>query len=428
MSGNNRYDRYDRYEDRGYNSRDYDNRDYDSQDYDYQEERRRRRARARRREEARRRRKRIFYIKAVLRLVVCILILVAIIVGIIFGIKKIVSHIKDNKEKSDRDKTSVEEMVDYAPEEDLTVEEIVPEIVEEPEEPEPILYSAQTTDETINGFPENVASVYGIFIDLETGNILRQVDAKTRMFPASMTKVLTALVACEHLTEEDLDNTFTMTSEINYYAYKNDCSTVGFLDDEVVTVRDLLYGTILPSGGEAAVALATYIAGDQETFVGMMNDKLAEMGLSETTHFTNCVGLYADDHYTTCYDMAMIMEAAIANEMCRDALHAHIYTTGSTAQHPNGIEVSNWFLRRIEDHVSGGEVYGAKTGFVNESGNCAVSYGIAANGKEYICVTGKSTSSWKCIKDHVAIYQTVFGESSTYNDIPDEGDAEDAAG
>ena len=175
-----------------------------------------------------------------------------------------------------------------------------------------------------------------------------------------MTKVLTVLVAAEQIKEENLDDTFTMTLEITDYAYRNDCSSVGFLDGEKVTVRDLFYGTILPSGGDAAVGLATYIAGSHEAFVDMMNDKLKELGLSKTAHFTNCVGLYDENHYCTVYDMAVIMKAAMKNDMCREFLSAHSYTTAPTTEHPKGITISNWFLRRIEDKDTGGEVIGGK--------------------------------------------------------------------
>jgi len=369
---------------------------------DDEEIRRRRRASAKRRAEKKRKRKRKFYIRVAIRLAIYLLILGAIITGIVFSIKKLVSVLK-KEDVPDEIATAQQELVE--PNIDTSILE------QQEEEPEPEAEEIKTSyyatpDEYTKGLADGVASTFGIFIDLETGKILEEADSNTRMFPASMTKVLTCLVAAEHV--DNLDDTFTMTSDINYYAYKNDCSTVGFSDDEVVTVRDLFYGTILPSGGEAAVGLATYVAGSQEAFVDMMNQKVAELGLSDTTHFTNCVGLYSDDHYTTAYDMAMIMEAAMDNELCREVMHAHTYTTGSTAQHPAGIEISNWFLRKIEDHVTGGEIYCAKTGFVNESGNCAVSYGVDESGRGYICVTGNSTSSWKCIKDHVAIYDTVF--------------------
>ncbi len=255
---------------------------------------------------------------------------------------------------------------------------------------------------TINS--EEVISTHALLVDVSTDTIVASKGAFDRISPASMTKVLTVLVAAEQLTEADLDDTFTMTLEITDYAYVNDCSSVGFLNDEVVTVRDLFYGTILPSGGDAAVGLATYVAGSHEAFVELMNEKLEELGLSETAHFTNCVGLYDEEHYCTLYDMAIIMRAAMENELCREFLSCHTYTTTPTTQHPEGIIISNWFLRRIEDKDTGGEVIGAKTGYVVQSQNCAVSYGTYAGGIPYICVTAGSTSSWRCIYDQVEIF------------------------
>ena len=267
-----------------------------------------------------------------------------------------------------------------------------------------VTYEAVATDETIT-IGEDVISSHAIFIDLESGNILAQRDAKTIISPASMTKVLTVLVAAEQITEADLDDTFTMTLDITDYSFKNDCSNAGFLENEQITVRDLFYGTILPSGADAAVGLATYVAGSHEAFVELMNQKLEELGLAETAHFTNCVGLYDEEHYCTIYDMAMIMEAAIENELCREVMSTKKYTTSPTEQHPEGITISNWFLRRIEDKDTGGEMICGKTGYVVESGNCAVSFGIDHAGKEYVCATADSTSSWRCIYDHVALYK-----------------------
>lgn len=171
-----------------------------------------------------------------------------------------------------------------------------------------------------------------------------------------------------------------------------------------MTVRDLFYGTVLPSGGDAALGLAIYTAGSQEAFVDMMNAKLKELGLGDSAHFTNCIGLFDEEHYCTVYDMAVIMKAAMQNELCREVLSAHTYTTKATAEHPEGITISNWFLRKIEDKDTGGEVLCAKTGYVVQSKNCAVSYGTSAGGTPYICVTAGSTSGWRCIYDHVEIY------------------------
>ena len=86
-------------------------------------------------------------------------------------------------------------------------------------------------------------------------------------------------------------------------------------------------------------------------------------------------------------------------------LSEHRYTTSATAEHPDGIEISNWFLRRIEDKDTGGEVIGAKTGFVVESRNCAASYYTSATGRNYIAVTVNAHSAWRCIYDHVDIYK-----------------------
>lgn len=264
-------------------------------------------------------------------------------------------------------------------------------------------YDAQETDSTTYLGSDSVQSSYALLVDLDDNTIVSQKSAYDRINPASMTKILTVLVAAEHVT--DLDDTFTITKEITDFSYSHDCSAVGFLDEETVTVRDLLYGTILPSGGDAAAGLACYVAGSMDSFVNMMNEKLAELGLSDTAHFTNCVGLYDENHYCSIYDMAMILKAAVENDLAREVLTAHTYTTSATEQHPEGITISNWFLRRIEDKDTKGTVVCAKTGFVAQSGNCAASYEETDSGKHYICVTANAHSSWRCIYDHVAVYQ-----------------------
>ena len=320
------------------------------------------------------------------------------------GEKVSVQSIKGEETEKEQSEAFIK---DNVPKEDNAQKAAVP-VASVPEETE-LVYEAEATEETLY-LSDEIVSNYALLIDLDSDNILAQKSAKQIINPASMTKILTVLVAAEHVT--DLDDTFTMTLEITDYSFVNDCSNAGFLDGEVVTVRDLFYGTVLPSGGDAAVGLATYVAGSQEEFVKLMNDKLKELGLSETAHVTNCVGLYDEDHYCTVYDMAMILEAAIENEFCREVLSAHTYNTSVTEQHPEGILLSNWFLRRIEDKDTGGVVMCGKTGYVVESGNCAASYAIDHAGKEYICVTADSTSSWRCIYDHVALYkQFATGEA-----------------
>ncbi len=259
-------------------------------------------------------------------------------------------------------------------------------------------------------FDETIISQYGILIDAQDGMILAQKGARERMNPASMTKILTLLVAAEHLTEADLDVTVPITIDITDYCFVNECSVTGYALDEEVPVRDLLYGTILPSGADSSLALAKYVAGSHEAFVGLMNEKVAELGLAETTHFTNCVGLYDEAHYTTAYDMAVIMKAAADDAFCREILSARTYTTTFTKQHPEGLVISNWFLRRIEDKDTHGEILCGKTGYVDQAGSCAASLAVGNDGREYLCVTGNSTSSWKCISDQVMLYQNFIPE------------------
>lgn len=280
---------------------------------------------------------------------------------------------------------------------------------ETPREP---VFEAVNTFSTA-GFEDSIVSQYGVLIDVEQGTILAQKEAKTRINPASMTKILTVLTAADALgiTGENWENsdvlkdTFTITIEITDYSYVNDCSNVGFEVGEEVTVRDLFYGTVLPSGGDAALGLACYVAGSHEAFVELMNKKLEELELSESTHFTNCVGLYDKEHYSTVYDMAVLLKTAADNPFCREVLSAHTYNTSQTAEHPEGLLISNWFLRRIEDKDTHGEVLCGKTGYVLQSGSCAASLATDGAGREYLCVTAGSSSSWQCIYDQVALYQ-----------------------
>ena len=269
--------------------------------------------------------------------------------------------------------------------------------------------SVSTGDYAISGLDtapylssDEVTSTRALLVDADNRTVLYQRGAGDRISPASMTKVLTLLVAVEHVS--NLSDTFTITREITDYSYSHDCSAVGFDENETVTVKDLLYGTILPSGGDAAAGLACYVSGSLDGFVELMNQKLQELGLSGSAHFTNCVGLYDDNHYCTLYDLAVIMEAAMDNELCREILNTRTYVTSSTEQHPDGITISNWFLRRIEDKDTHGEIIGAKTGYVVQSGNCAVSSSKSDSGRQYICVTADAHSAWRCIYDHVAVY------------------------
>ncbi len=251
-----------------------------------------------------------------------------------------------------------------------------------------------------------IGSKYAMIVNADTGEIIAEKNACERIVPASMTKVMTILVAAEHLKSEDsLKDMVTLTQEDEDYAYVNGSSAVCWMPGDTASVEDLFYGTILPSGADAAMALAEYTAGDMDSFVKLMNEKCEELGIADTTHFMNPVGVYDENHYSTPYDIAIIMKAALENDWCRKVLAEHTWTTSPTSVHPEGITVSNWFLRRIEDQDNNGTVQCAKTGFVNESGSCAVSYQVSNGGGHYIAVTANAISGWRCIYDHSALYR-----------------------
>ncbi len=271
---------------------------------------------------------------------------------------------------------------------------------------------------------QTLVSTYMILVDLDSDTIVAERNCEAVVSPASMTKILTVLTARDYIDETTLDDTFVVSSDITEYVRKNDCSAVGFTADSEVTVRDLLYGTILPSGADAAMGLAEFCCGSQEAFVDAMNKKVEELGLSETAHFTNVVGMYDPDLHCTMKDMAVILGVAVQDDLLRDVLSLRQYSTDATfifadsteegtseedvpEEDKKPIEVSNWFLRKIEDKDMDGNVIAAKTGFVNESGCCAASYYEADNGKRYICVTGNSFSSWRTIYDHLSVYRSL---------------------
>ena len=265
-------------------------------------------------------------------------------------------------------------------------------------------YVFSADDSVVPMSSDEFTSEYGILIRVDDKKVIASKDGFVKMFPASMTKLMTVLTARQYISEEQMDEKVAVSQLAIDYDFLYKCSSAGFDAKEVVTVRDLFYGTILPSGGDAAYMLALYVAGSHEAFVDMMNENCKALGISETSHFANCVGIYDDENYSTCNDIAVIIAAAMDDPFLAEVLGTRKYTTSLTDEHPEGLELSNWFLRRIEDKDTGGYVAGAKTGFVNESGSCGASYMQGDDGHIYICVSGKTWSSWRCIYDHVAAY------------------------
>lgn len=246
-----------------------------------------------------------------------------------------------------------------------------------------------------------------LLIDLESNTVLVQKNADARIYPASMTKVMTVLVAAEHI--ENWDETFTMTQSIIDPLFLADASMAGFVHGEEVSMTELLYGAVLPSGAEATEALAIVTAGSEEAFAALMNEKAQELGLKDT-HFVDASGLHDESHYTTLSDMAIIMQAALDNPHCREVLTSVNHTSPATTQNPEGVAMTNRFLYRIRPQQTGNvDIQAAKTGYTAQAMNCCVSYGIMENGRAAICVTAHAWTGDYCIADHLALYGTYCG-------------------
>lgn len=301
----------------------------------------------------------------------------------------------------DKQPETAENIAAQRPKEELQPAEPDAEQAVEPE-PEAKTYThAQQTDET-QTLDLQLYSESALLIDADTNTVIAEKNADVRIYPASMTKVMTALVACEQI--ESWDDTFTMTQEIIDPLYLADASLAGFVNGEKVPMLDLVYGALLPSGAEATEALAIYIAGSEAAYAELMNEKAAELGLADT-HFVDASGLHDAEHYTTLRDMAVILQAAMDNEICREVLSTTYYTCQSTEQHPDGLSIFNKFLSRIAyQELSGAEIQGAKTGYTAQAMNCCASFGVSPKGRNLICVSAKAWTGDLCIQDHVALY------------------------
>lgn len=276
-----------------------------------------------------------------------------------------------------------------------------------PEESSEKTYAPAEVTENTKTLDLELYSENALLIDLESNTVLVQKNADARIYPASMTKVMTVLVAAEHI--ENWDETFTMTQSIIDPLFLADASMAGFVHGEEVSMTELLYGAVLPSGAEATQALAIVTAGSEEAFAALMNEKAQKLGLQDT-HFVDASGLHDENHYTTLSDMAIIMQAALDNPHCREVLTSVNHTSPATEQNPSGVAMTNRFLYRIRPQQTGNvDIQAAKTGYTAQAMNCCVSYGIMENGRAAICVTAHAWTGDYCIADHLALYGTYCG-------------------
>ena len=286
-------------------------------------------------------------------------------------------------------------------------EESEPEETPAQEDPGEKTYTPASVTDATKTLDLELYSENALLIDLESNTVLVQKNADARIYPASMTKVMTVLVAAEHI--ENWDETFTMTQSIIDPLFLADASMAGFVHGEEVSMTELLYGAVLPSGAEATEALAIVTAGSEEAFAALMNEKAQELGLQDT-HFVDASGLHDENHYTTLSDMAIIMQAALDNPHCREVLTSVNHTSPATEQNPSGVAMTNRFLYRIRPQQTGNvDIQAAKTGYTAQAMNCCVSYGIMENGRAAICVTAHAWTGDYCIADHLALYGTYCG-------------------
>lgn len=223
-----------------------------------------------------------------------------------------------------------------------------------------------------------------ILVNLDKNEVLLDKNSEQIIYPASLTKMMTILVAIEHI--DDLQERIVLPREIFDDLYQENASMAGFLPNEELTLEDLLYGSMLPSGAEATIGLAEYIAGSEQAFVKLMNDKAQQLEM-ENTNFTNTTGLHNANHYTTVKDISLFLQYALMNQEFRNVYTAQRYSIQSTNLHPEGITLtSRMFQNMSSSMLPQGEIVGGKTGYTDEAGLCLASLAVV-NGQEYILVT-----------------------------------------
>ncbi len=270
--------------------------------------------------------------------------------------------------------------------------------VSEPEKPKDLSFKSNDNTKLLEG----IHSTYALLADCSDNTVLASRLGNERMYPASMTKIMTLLVAAENI--KNIDATMEMTSKIIDPLYKEEATMVGFHPGEQVKAIDLFYGTILVSGAEAAAGLAIMTAGSEERFVEMMNEKAVELGL-KNTHFTNMTGLHNKEHYSTCLDMAIIMRACLENNFCKMILSTEYYTIEANSYHEELKLHSTMFSRMYGAEPEVATILGGKTGYTSNSGHCLISYAETNDGRTLICVTAAGEGRYKPIYDTIKIYK-----------------------
>jgi D-alanyl-D-alanine carboxypeptidase (penicillin-binding protein 5/6) len=252
---------------------------------------------------------------------------------------------------------------------------------------------------------DELNSPYAILIRLSDNTVLLQKNSREKVYPASLTKMMTVLVAIENLP--DLNEKIEFPRAIFDELYKANASMAGFQPGEQVRVIDVLYGAMLPSGAECCIALARRIAGSEKNFVRLMNQKAEELGM-ENTHFQNSTGLHNKNHYTTAEELAILLTNALENDTFRKIFTTFRYSMPPTNKHSGGITFYSTMYEKLGDqNIIDGEILGGKTGYTSQAGLCLASLAKVGE-QEYILITtgakGDHNSEQYNITDALSVY------------------------
>lgn len=233
-----------------------------------------------------------------------------------------------------------------------------------------------------------IASEGAVLMDAATGNLLFSKNGDTRFYPASITKLMTALLVAENCGLDDKVK-FSSTATTNL---ESGAVSINMTAGDVMTVRQCLYALLLKSANEVANALAEHVAGSNAKFADMMNAKAASLGCTNT-HFTNPHGLNDPNHYTTPHDMALIARAAFQNDIVKTVASTLTYTLPPTIKNPSGLTVTmgHKMLNPKDARYYPG-IVGGKTGYTSKAGNTLVTV-AQRDGVRLIAVVMKSKST-----------------------------------
>lgn len=263
-----------------------------------------------------------------------------------------------------------------------------------------------------------------LLISPDSGMVLYEKNADERRYPASTTKIMTALLVLENIA--DLNETVTAQAS-DFETLEADSSSAGIKEGETVTVEDLLYGLMLPSGNEAAYMLARHVAGSYEAFVDMMNKRAEELGCTGT-HFVNPCGLHDDNHYTTARDLYKIAYAAMQDETFADIADTVQWNMSKTnMQEERKVLTTNQLIFSSYQPWAYAYCKGIKTGNTSQAGNCFVGYAEYGDAKLYSVVMGCDSSSLEysnipaSFTDTKALFEWGF-QSFTSKTLAKQGD------